>query len=227
MEKEDDFFWPGLADLMTALFAVMLVLFVLSFKLFKDKEVHLKTYASSYAKIKELEVALKRLDDSEYFDYQEDNKRYELKVPVFFDQWESEIKPEYRKKLIKAGKQLQGLLEAADQQSIDNELDVKYIVVVEGMAARDSDNTLRNQDRSFIQNTYLLSYKRALALVNLWKESGINFESDRFEIIISGSGIYGTGRYTRKEYEGKNKRFLIQILPKTGQLESGANESDL
>ena len=227
MKTEDDFFWPGLADLMTALFAVMLVLFVLSFKLFKDRELHLKTYATSYAKIRELEVALQSLDNSEYFEYQEENKRYELQVPVFFDQWESEIKPEYRKKLIKAGKQLQGLLVAANKQSIDNELDVKYIVLVEGMAARDSENTSRNQDPSFIRDTYLLSYQRALALVNLWKENGINFESDQFEVIISGSGIYGTGRYNRKEDEGKNKRFLIQILPKTGQLERGANESDL
>lgn len=227
MKTEDDFFWPGLADLMTALFAVMLVLFVLSFKLFKDRELHLKTYATSYAKIRELEVALQSLDNSEYFEYQEENKRYELQVPVFFDQWESEIKPEYRKKLIKAGKQLQALLEATNRQSIDNELDVKYIVLVEGMAARDSENNARNEDRSFIRDTYLLSYQRALSLVNLWKENGINFESNQFEVIISGSGIYGTGRYNRKEEEGKNKRFLIQILPKTGQLERGANESDL
>ena len=227
MKTEDDFFWPGLADLMTALFAVMLVLFVLSFKLFKDKELFTKTYATNYAKIKELEVALQRLNKSEYFEYQEENKRYELKVPVFFDQWESEIKPEYQQKLVKAGKQLQGLLQAAEKQSVDNELDVKYIVIVEGMAARDSENISRNQHRSFIQDTYLLSYKRALALVNLWKENGISFEGNKFEIIISGSGIYGTGRYTRKEYEGKNKRFLIQILPKTGQLEIGANEFDL
>ena len=227
MKTEDDFFWPGLADLMTGLFAVMLVLFVLSFKLFKDREIRIKTYATSYEKVRELEEALKRLDNSEYFEYQEENKRYEMEVPVFFDQWDSEIKPEYRKKLVKAGKQLQGLLLEADRQSIENELDVKYLVIVEGMAARDPENNARNQEPSFIRDAYLLSYRRALALVNLWKENGINFESDKFEIIISGSGIYGTGRYTRKEYEGKNKRFLIQIIPKTGQLESGENEFDL
>lgn len=227
METDHDFFWPGFADLMTGLFAVMLVLFVLSFKLFKDRELRLKEYATQYQNIAELEMALQRLDNSEYFEYQAQNRRYELKVPVYFDQWESEIKPQYRENLVKAGKQLQGLLQEADRQSIENEQDVKYIVIVEGMAARDPSNTARNRDPRFIQETYLLSYRRALALVNLWKEYGISFEKDKFEIIISGSGIYGAGRYARKRDEGMNKRFLIQILPKTGQLESGANEVDL
>lgn len=227
MKTESDFFWPGFADLMTGLFAVMLVLFVLSFKLFKDKELRLKEYATRYQNIAELELALQRLDNSEYFEYQTQNRRYELKVPVYFDQWESEIKPEYRQKLVKAGKQLQALLQAADRQSIENEQDVKYIVIVEGMAARDPLNTARNRDPGFIRETYLLSYRRALALVNLWKENGISFEKDKFEIIISGSGIYGSGRYTSSREEGLNKRFLIQILPKTGQLESGSDEVDL
>ncbi len=51
MKTRAEFFWPGLADLMTALFAVMLVLFVLSFKLFKDKELRLESYATNYARI--------------------------------------------------------------------------------------------------------------------------------------------------------------------------------
>lgn len=219
MKSEPEFFWPGFADLMTALFAVMLVLFVLSFKLFKDRELRLETYATNYQNIEELEQALQRLDKSEYFEYQADNKRYELQVPVFFDQWEATIKPEYRRKLVKAGKHLQGLLQEVDRQSIESESDIKYIVIVEGMAARDPANSLRNQEHSFIEETYLLSYRRALALVNLWKENGINFEDEKFEVIISGSGIYGAGRYTRKEEEGRNKRFLIQIIPKTGKLE--------
>ena len=63
-----------------------------------------------------------------------------MEVLVFFDKLESKIKPEYPKKLIKAGKQLQALLLKAHRQSIENELDVKYLVIVEGMAARDSKN---------------------------------------------------------------------------------------
>lgn len=219
MKEEKEFFWPAFADLMTALFAVMLVLFVLSFKLFKDRELQMETFATSYENIRDLEQALQRLDRSEYFEYQAANKRYELQVPVFFDQWESAIKPKYRKKLVKAGKHLQGLLQEVDRQGLDSEVDIKYIVIVEGMAARDPVHSLRNQDPSFIEETYLLSYRRALALVSLWKKNGIHFENEKFEVIISGSGIYGSGRYTRKEEEGRNRRFLIQIIPKTGKLE--------
>ena len=219
MNEDKEFFWPAFADLMTALFAVMLVLFVLSFKLFKDRELQVENFATSYENIRDLEQALQRLDQSEYFEYQAANKRYELQVPVFFDQWESSIKPKYRKKLVKAGKHLQGLLQQVGRQGVDSEVDIKYIVIVEGMAARDPVHALRNQDTSFIEETYLLSYRRALALVNLWKENGINFENEKFEMIISGSGIYGAGRYTRKDEEGRNRRFLIQIIPKTGKLE--------
>ena len=38
MKESKDFFWPSYVDLMTALFLTMLVMFVLSFKLFKDKQ---------------------------------------------------------------------------------------------------------------------------------------------------------------------------------------------
>ena len=36
-QQSSDFFWPSYVDLMTSLFVVMLVLFVYSFKLFKDR----------------------------------------------------------------------------------------------------------------------------------------------------------------------------------------------
>ena len=52
----------------------MQVLCVLSFKFFKDREIHIKTYVSSYAKIKELEVALQSPDESKFFEYQKENK---------------------------------------------------------------------------------------------------------------------------------------------------------
>lgn len=219
MRAPSGFFWPSYADLLTALFIVMMVLFVLSFRLFREREEQLEMLVTNYKKIKELEVALHRLDESRYFEFQPQNQRYELMVPVQFGQWAYEIPTKYTKNLIEAGEQLQGLLEEADRTSIANELDVKYLVIVEGMAARDSKNREINKDPAFIQQAYLLSYQRALALANLWKKNGITFDKDNFELIIAGSGIYGAGRYSSSGQEGKNRRFLIQIIPKTGQLE--------
>ncbi len=201
---------------------VMLVLFVLTFKWFREREQRLEEVATRYQKIAELEEALQRLDDSPYFAFQPQNKRYELEVPVQFEQWEYAIPRPYHKKLIKAGKQLQDLLEERQGSSIGNvasELDIKYLVIVEGMAARDPQDVRLNQDRSFIERTYNLSYQRALALANLWRENGIVLDSNQVELIISGSGIFGADRYQGQQQEGRNRRFLIQIIPKTGQLD--------
>ena len=61
-EKNKDFFWPSYVDLMTGLFAVVLVLFVRSFKLFKDKEKEItaeknkyQVLASQYERIRKVE----------------------------------------------------------------------------------------------------------------------------------------------------------------------------
>lgn len=224
MRAHSGFFWPSYADLLTALFVVMMVLFVLSFRLFREREDRLKMLATSYQKIEELELALHRLDDSPYFQFQPLNQRYELMVPIQFEQWGYEIPTKYTKNLVEAGQQLQALIEAADSTSLAYDLDVKYLVIIEGMAARDPKNTLINNDRQFIQQTYLLSYQRALALAKLWRAHGITFAKDNFELIIAGSGIYGSGRYAGSGQEGKNRRFLIQIIPKTGQIQKREHE---
>ena len=78
MNKENrDFFWPSYVDLMTVLFLIMLVLFVLSFKLFKDKDSEnrrnialLQVEVQEKRKLDEIKAALSRLD-SRYFQYNE------------------------------------------------------------------------------------------------------------------------------------------------------------
>jgi hypothetical protein len=60
-----------------------------------------------------------------------------------------------------------------------------------------------------------LSYPRAKALNDFWMNNGIHFNEDICEVIVAGSGFEGQCRYTGKD-EGKNKNFIIQIIPKTG-----------
>ncbi|MDB5235216.1 MAG: hypothetical protein JWR44_2209, partial [Hymenobacter sp.] len=90
MKESKDFFWPSYVDLMTALFLTMLVMFVLSFKLFKDKQrdndkliYDLKVQVQEKRKLDEIKAALKRLE-SNYFIYNQRYKRYELNFPVTF-----------------------------------------------------------------------------------------------------------------------------------------------
>ena len=65
------------------------------------------------------------------------------------------------------------------------------------------------------------SYERARAVRDLWESNGI-FNADarhsNLDVIISGSGFGGTGRYTQKrgsnvDNEARNKTFIIQIIP--------------
>jgi outer membrane protein OmpA-like peptidoglycan-associated protein len=194
---------------MTSLFIVMLVLFVLSYKLFKDKENELLVQIEQLNKIREIEAALKGLE-GKYFRFDPVNKRHELKVQTKFDPNSWVIKPSDKDSLVAAGLTLKKIID-----DIKEDQGVKYLVIVEGMAARDPYNPafhIRQRDYG-----YQLSYNRALALLNLWQSRNIEFDEKRFEVIIAGSGFYGTGRYTGpREYD--NKRFLIQVIPKIGKM---------
>jgi hypothetical protein len=210
MKSKRDFFWPSYVDLMTSLFIVMLVLFVLSYKMFQDNEDKLKVQLQQLRKIQEIEAALKGLE-GKYFRFDPVNKRHELKVQTKFDPNSWMIKESDKDSLFQAGLTLKRLIDR-----IPDDQGVKYLVIIEGMAARD----LTNPDYHILRRDYgyQLSYNRALALLHLWQARNIRFDERRFEILIAGSGFYGTGRYTgAREYD--NKRFLIQIIPKIGKIE--------
>ncbi|GAB2461991.1 hypothetical protein GCM10011375_13450 [Hymenobacter qilianensis] len=215
--SSNDFFWPSYVDLMTSLFVVMLVLFVYSFKLFKDREKELqqangelKAKAEELEQITKIRRSLQRLE-GKYFRYDPNLERHELLVPVQFKAGQDEIQDAYKPALLQAGKTLRSVL-----KTIKTEQPVRYLVIVEGMAARYAGNDARNRTQE--QLTYQLSYRRALNLLNFWKQNGLNFSQDsNIELIIGGSGFYGTGRY-RGAREGDNKRFLIQVIPKIGRI---------
>ena len=217
--ESSDFFWPSYVDLMTSLFVVMLVLFVYSFKLFKDREGELKR-ANGELKVKAAELeqitkirrSLQQLE-GKYFKYDPANERHELLVPVQFKSGRDEIQDAYKPALLQAGRRLRTVL-----KNIKTDQPVRYLVIVEGMAARYPEGDPRNNYEQ--QATYQLSYRRALNLLNLWKQNNLDFTQDRsIELIIGGSGFFGTGRYSGVR-EGQNKRFLIQVIPKVGRITS-------
>ncbi|WP_276496902.1 OmpA family protein [Pontibacter litorisediminis] len=215
MSKESrDFFWPSYVDLMTVLFLVMLVLFVLSFKLFMDKDLEnrdniarLQVEVQEKRKLDEIKAALARLDD-EYFQYNEQYKRHELLVDVLFEQSSAEIPKRARAPLRKAGENLSQVINSIEDK------DVKYLIVIDGRAA----SFPKGDPRNVSQREYALqlSYERALALLDFWQSQGINFPRDRVELIAAGSGFEGAGR----KGDIRDRRFVIQILPKVGTLEA-------
>jgi len=199
--KESNFFWPSYTDLMTSLFFIMLVLYVLTFVKLKLQQ---KATEEQLNKIKEIQNAVKELP-KQYFKYDDRNKRFELIQQILFDKKDAVIKPEYENYLFQVGLSIENLIKNLKNKKAGvNSMNIKYLVVIEGMSSNDN-----------YQLNYELSYQRALALYNFWKSKNINFDQDICEVQIAGSGIGGVGRDT---LEKNNQKFLIQIVPKIGEI---------
>ncbi|MBO9638388.1 OmpA/MotB family protein [Siphonobacter aquaeclarae] len=209
--KDSGFFWPSYTDLMTSLFFIMLVLYVLTVAILKSKEAGYINDALKYQKIQTIERALQELNGT-YFRYDENNKRFRLGVDVNFRPNKadiSELDSRTQDDLLEAGRILFRKIQKVTKENPD----VSYMVVVEGNAQRANDNWQSAFGR---QNGYELSYRRALALTDFWKRNGLDF--DRFpncEILIVGSGHFGKSRDPRNEIA--NRRFTIQITSKVGK----------
>lgn len=201
--RKSNIFWIGYSDLMTSLFFVMLVLFVVTVGFLNYK---IKTTEEELEKIRELQTAVQNLP-KEFFEYQPQYKRFKLKEHVQFDTLSSKIKPKYHDYLIKVGRSIESLVDSLSQNEELDALDIKYLLIIEGMASMDT-----------YQKNYELSYERALSLYRFWKENGIVFDPEACEIQISGSGTGGIREYKGDE-EYLNRQFLIHIIPKLGALD--------
>jgi outer membrane protein OmpA-like peptidoglycan-associated protein len=200
--KKESFFWTSYSDLMTSLFFVMLVLFVLVIALLHKKISEQALKLEEFEKIEEIKQAINEID-STYFGYNETYKKHVLKIHVNFPTGQSSmnnIDLETQTKLKKAGTIIQNFI---DKISRDNP-EIQYLLIIEGQASRDS-----------YELNYELSYMRALALSRFWQGSGVDFGKN-CEVLISGSG---TGGSMRSAVESQNQRFLIHIIPKTGVIE--------
>ncbi len=80
MSKKTNFFWASYADLMTSLFFIMLVLFVLTIAMMKRQQ---KATVEQLKRIVEIQNSVKELD-TRYFYYQDEYKRFSLKEQIQF-----------------------------------------------------------------------------------------------------------------------------------------------
>jgi len=200
--KKEGFFWISYSDLMTSLFFVMLVLFVLTIGYLQYQR---NATEKQLEKIQELQTAVQQLP-SGYFEYQPQYKRFRLKEQIRFPLGKDEIPVTYRPYLIDVGRSIFKLIYTLNSNPDYRGLDIKYLIVVEGMASRDN-----------YPYNFELSYKRALALYRLWQSHGISFDPAICEVQISGSGTKGIREYAGTE-EYKNQQFLIHIIPKMGRI---------
>jgi len=231
-DKKRDFFWLSYSDVMTSMFFVMLVLFVLVYtmqtkvihearqtneklKILNDKlgksEAEREKYltaleakAQELERIKAIDAAIKELENGGLYEYNKICKRFELKSDILFDQNSAQIPKSVLHNLITAGHQLNNLL-----MRFKNNEQVKFIIVIEGRAAKHENARLNLKYKNNVKD---LGYSRSLALYNLWTANGITLNNNNSEVFISSTGFDGLCRYSGTE-EGKNKRFIIQVIP--------------
>jgi len=197
--KSNSFFWPSFTDLMTSLFFIMLVLYVLTYVKMKYQQ---KATQEQLDKIKQITSAVKALDTN-YFHYDAQFKRYSLTKAIHYASESAVIDPADTAYLRQVGHSISSLINTLKEKYKGQ--DISYIVIIEGMASRDQ----------FIKN-FQLSYDRAQSIRVLWITRHIHFDSAICELQISGSGTEGVGRDMQDEK--KNQRILIQIVPKIGDL---------
>jgi outer membrane protein OmpA-like peptidoglycan-associated protein len=215
MAKKGNYFWASYSDLMTSLFFIMLVLFVLTVsvltrqqKLLKEQQSKLQIEAAAFNKIQELEKGISEIDP-DWFEYNEEHKKHILKIKVTFNVGSAEmnnINQNTQDALKKAGNNIQAFINSATKKYSN----AQYLLIIEGQASKDKTGELYN-DR--------LSYERALALKNFWQTHGVRFPNN-CEVIVAGSGTGGT---LRDEYEQNNQRFLIHIILKPGLFDNPAD----
>ena len=203
-EKNRDFFWLSYSDLMTSLFFVMLVLFVLVYTMQNKMIGELGEKGRELDKIKEIEKTVNNIDTA-YFKYDIVNKKHILNMQFLFPKGSdniSNIFPDKRVDLLKAGNVIKQLILKYPEKE-----NIKYLIVIEGQASK--DNWSGNDD---------LSYHRAQSLIKFWEQNNIGLEKLKScEVIIAGSGEKGIPR-TQPDIGNANQRFLITIVPKIGKM---------
>jgi hypothetical protein len=201
MTNKPSFFWASYADLMTSLFFIMLVLFVLTVVMLKRQAIATE---EELRKIKEIQESVNKIDTT-YFAFNNEFKKHILKINVEFNTGSADISNipiRTRDELVKAGRAIHDSIYSANKK-----FDAKYLLVIEGQSSNDG----------FSRN-YELSYQRALSLVRLWSQNNVFFNDGRIcEILIAGSGASGALRAQPDDASNKkNQCFLIHIIPKPG-----------
>lgn len=196
---KESFFWTSYSDLMTSLFIIMLVLFVLVIVLLHKR---MEATVIELEDIKKVEASTRDLE-GKYFSYNKEYEKFVLNIDCQFPvrQYDINLLDEStRNKLMDAGQQVKDFLERHSEN--------QYLVIVEGQASANSE--------AWTEYNYNLSFQRALSLIKFWATNpNVKFSDKNCELQIAGSG---DGRLSAKTMRDpvneKNQRFLIYIIPK-------------
>lgn len=210
--RKESFFWTSYSDLMTSLFFIMLVLFIITIGLLHHKiddiEKQKNATEQQLKKITELNESIEQINE-DYFEYNDKFKRHTLKnISVKFRTNSSDINDiddNDKNRLIEAGRAIQIFMRDAQKKLPEAE----YLLIIEGQSSKDD-----------YRYNYELSYARALTLIKYWSQNQIYFDDLPCEVIISGSGQSSKFRISPEIIDEianpENQRFVIHIIPKPG-----------
>ena len=198
-KSKESFFWTSYSDLMTSLFIIMLVLFVLVIVLLNKR---MEATIIELEDIKKVEASTRDLE-GKYFTYNKEYEKFILNIDCQFpvSKYDIELLSDTtRSQLMDAGKQVKDFLEKHSEN--------QYLVIVEGQASANSEK--------MTEFNYNLSYQRALSLIKFWATNpDVKFSEKNCELQIAGSGDGRLSAKTMREsVNEKNQRFLIYIIPK-------------
>lgn len=226
MSKPNDSspFWVSYGDLMTSLFFVMLILFVLCIAQIQKERIaqqdlaleidQVKTTNKQLQRIVQLDEQFKELNNASDLEYIEEKKVFVAKDLIgveIFTPFDATIKPEYLDTVDRVGESLLEVLKALYK----NNPQLSFQLIIEGNAAIPWHNLRQRSFNPDNTEMYRLSYDRALALYLRWQSRGIDLRAYNTEVIIAGSGFNGLHR--DQQVEENNKRFIIQIIPKVSK----------
>ena len=230
-------FRTSYSDLMTTLFFVMLVLFIVvtiamgrivqnnkdvinelkhlrtqkdSIEIMKDRmEKMQNTILADRKKVKKIEEIERSIQniDNNWFEYKAKYKKHMLKIDVTFESMKSDITNIPLETREDLYQAGLAIERFLDKADAEFGKTVEYLLIIEGQASKDT-----------YEKNFELSYERALSLYKYLKENrGLDLKRENCEVLISGSGTQGTMRALPDNSTNKtNQRFLIHILPKPG-----------
>ena len=190
-KRHKDSFWLSYSDLMTSLFFIMLVLFVVCICKMKITNFQLNTALKEanatneqLQQILQLETQFKELSKSSDLKYIEEKKMFVAKDFIgveIFNPNKDVIKPEYIATVDRVGNSLQEIVQRLHEKNPN----LNFQLVIEGNAAIPWEQLKENTYNADNIQMYELSYHRALALYRRWKLKGFDFRNYNTEVVGS------------------------------------------
>ena len=213
----------------------------------RDTETRLQEIVDEYDDILKIYSTVGEIDATDYFGYNKPYLKHLFQINVEYqtkeyainrlklDQIDVNAANKKRDSIVASGELIKNTIIELNNSLPDTvENNIKFLVIIEGQSSKIPFN------EGPWRNNYTLSYLRAQYLNAFWKENGIDLNSiPRCELLISGSGEEGVPRElpnanelrrlypADKDYykqwnliEEKNQRFLINIVPVLGNIDS-------